>query len=78
MPKFSHHTSKPPALILRRRSLATAERVPRLSNHVDVHCGVPSSPISGFLMSVGDRSFSRPVLLGWISSVLFSLFSSNE
>jgi hypothetical protein len=54
-----------PALSLRRRSLSTAERVPELSNHVDVHCGVPLSLISRSLMSVGARSFSRPVLLGW-------------
>jgi hypothetical protein len=32
---------EPSALILRRRSLSTAERVSKLSNHVDVHCGVP-------------------------------------
>jgi hypothetical protein len=33
--------SEPSALTLRRRSLSTAERVSKLSNHVDVHCGVP-------------------------------------
>jgi hypothetical protein len=64
MLKFSDHTSKPPALTLRRRRVSIAERVPKLSNHVDVHCGIPSSLISGSLMSVGARSFSRPVLLG--------------
>jgi hypothetical protein len=54
-----------PALSLRRRSLSTAERVLELSNHVDVHCGVPLSLISRSLMSVGARLFSRPILLEW-------------